>query len=346
MKEFYVPLTAAPLVSVIIVTWNSEQYLVSCLECLKQQSYQRYELIVVDNGSKDQSIMLVQQLHPTAKIIVNNTNVGFATANNQGIHVSRGDYVLCLNTDVFLDKEFIKELIGSIHKFPGVGAVCGKLLRAEPADGKVIDSTGLSLTPSLRSRDRGIGEIDHGQYDQPFYVFAACAAAALYKRTVLDEVKIGKNEYFDETFFSYYEDTDLGWRIRSAGWECVYNPKAVGRHVRGGAVAQQYSFFSKGNYFKVHTIKNRYLMIIKNLSLLNAILLLPFILPFEIIIWGYCLTHPRLAFHLIKALLDCLPRAIYLRTIGNKKSIFSSIKILNLLLWPPILLRIRQKFLL
>jgi GT2 family glycosyltransferase len=147
---------------------------------------------------------------------------------------------------------------------PGTGVICGKLLAIGPGFRQLaerrIDSTGIFFTPALRHFDRGWHQLDDGAYDQPEYVFGACAAAALYRRRMIEDVSID-GEFFDPDFFAYREDADVAWRAQLLGWRCIYTPAALGWHVRSAPPGDRRSIPALIN---MHSVKNRFLMRVKN----------------------------------------------------------------------------------
>jgi len=180
------------------------------------------------------------------------------------------DYVLVLNPDVILDPRFLEILIREMDSDAKAGSATGKLLRqseaASPArrssDKKILDTTGIYMTPSQRHFDRGSGELDIGLYDKAEYVFGASGAAALYRHAMLEDIRQG-NEYFDESFFAYREDVDLAWRAQWRGWRCLYIPEAKGYHARRVLPENRSSLPAAIN---LHSFKNRFLLRIKNVD--------------------------------------------------------------------------------
>jgi GT2 family glycosyltransferase len=239
------------LISIIIVGYNSSEYLPACLNSIYGQSCKDFEVIFADNGSND-STCLILNSYPELKIINNYSNKGFSFANNQAISIARGDYVLTLNSDVVLDKDFLLELTKAV-KTNKAGLFGTKILSA---DGKTIDSTGLVLSSFYRFFDRGSGEIDSGQYDNEIEIFGPCAAAALYKREMLEDIK-NKTEYFDEDFFFLAEDFDLAWRACNKKWKAVFVPSAICYHVRNGS-----KFDDKFRQYL--SSRNRFFLLLKN----------------------------------------------------------------------------------
>lgn len=239
-----------PLVSIIIVNYNGEMFLGDCLVALQAQTYHNHEIILVDNGSADDSVNYVRQAHPEVKIILNDVNYGFAKGNNLGIKASNGKYILALNNDTKTDSHWIEELIQVAENNEQVGMCASKILFMH--DPKLIDSTGLGIYPDGTSRQRGWSEEDKGQFDNKRDVLLPSGCAALYRRKMLDQ--IGN---FDERFFAYCEDTDLGLRAQLAGWKCVFVPKAIVYH--------HYSGFWKGYPLKKIFLieRNRILLVFK-----------------------------------------------------------------------------------
>lgn len=279
-------------VSIIVVTWNSRLHLPRCLESIRRQTYRDYDLTVIDNASQDGSPEFIQTQCPGAVLIRNKENTGFAKACNQGIIRSHAEAVLILNPDVFPEPTFLEELVTFLAKHPRYGAVGGKLLLyKEGVPSRTIDSTGLFLSATFRARDRGNLEEDRGQYDREGTVFAVCGAAALFRRTALEQA-VRSGQYFDEDFFAYYEDLDLGWRLRQAGFESGYTPRAVAFHVRGGSAGEA-KFFRKDPWRQRLTMRNRYFMLVKNLTWSKALVSLPLLLLTEAALFLYCCTRAR-----------------------------------------------------
>ena len=254
------------MVSVTLVTYNSGRFIKRCLESVLQQKYSSLEIVIVDNASTDGTIDILEQFEARCRIVYNETNIGFAGAQNQAIGLSRGDWVLTLNPDVLLLPGFIKCLVNAGHLDPKIGTVCGKLLTIrstfELPDQPLIDSTGIYFTPMLRHLDRGSQEVDNGEYDNNEYVFGATAAAALYKREMIDNIAIN-GEFFDADFFVYREDADVAWRSQLLGWRCLYTPFSKAYHVRNVLPGNRRALPAQIN---MHSVKNRFLMRIKNIT--------------------------------------------------------------------------------
>jgi GT2 family glycosyltransferase len=254
------------MVSVLLVTWNSAPFLPACFASIDRQDYRDVEVIVVDNASTDATHDLLRSRESQWRVIYNDSNSGFAAAQNEAIRASRGEWLLCLNPDVMLAPDFIRRLAEAGAAHSEAGSVCGKLLRwnpdAVPPQTQVIDSTGIYFTRNLRHLDRGAEEVDHGQYGRAQWVFGATGAAAMFPRSLVEVVSVD-GEFFDEEFFSYREDADLAWRARLMGWKCLYEPSAVAWHVRRVTPERRESLPHAINW---HSVKNRFLMRGKNAS--------------------------------------------------------------------------------
>jgi len=283
------------MISIIIVNYNRKDLLRQCLDSVKGQGFQDIETIVVDNASTDGSIEMVAMYYPDVNLIRNTANLLFCKAQNQGIDVSKGNFILCLNSDCVLDKDYLKQVISAIGLDTAIGMVSGKILRM---DKKTIDSTGLFLSKNRKPVERGYGKMDKGLYNEPGYVFGASGACAFLRKSMLKNIR-DKYGYFDERFGMYYEDLDLCWRAQKKGWKAYYNPKALAYHVRGGtALIHKCRGGLNLPYIcdelKKMYIRNRYLCMKKNDSLRGILLNLPFILLYEIKIWGYMLVVKKL----------------------------------------------------
>ena len=253
-------------VSVTIVTYNSGRFIKRCLESVLSQRYRLKEVIVIDNASTDGTIDILEQFEDRCQIHYNEENVGFAAAQNQAIRLAGGDWVLTLNPDVLLLPNFIQALLDAGQFDSKIGAVCGKLLTMtahfEIPERPVVDSTGIYFNPMLRHLDRGSQEVDNGHYLQYEYVFGATAAAALYRRAMIEDISLD-GEFFDSDFFVYREDADVAWRAQLMGWKCLYVPYARGYHVRKVLPGNRSALPAEIN---MHSVKNRFLMRLKNIS--------------------------------------------------------------------------------
>jgi GT2 family glycosyltransferase len=259
-------MTYNDLLSVTIVTYNSARFIQKCLESVLEQKYPHKEVIVIDNASTDGTADILEQFEDRCRIVYNDENVGFAAAQNQAIELSAGDWVLTLNPDVLLLPGFIQALVNAGRIHSKIGSVCGKLLTMRASfdlpKEALVDSTGIYFTPMLRHLDRGSQQVDNGHFLKYEYVFGASAAAALYRREMIQDVSMG-GEFFDSDFFVYREDADVAWRAQLMGWRCIYTPHARGYHVRKVLPGNRRAL---PPIINMHSVKNRFLMRIKNMT--------------------------------------------------------------------------------
>ena len=260
------------LVSIVLVTWNSAQYLQRCLDGIRQQTHRDTELIVVDNASTDESPSIAP---PTIR---NDTNRGFSAAVNQAIAIARGEFVQLVNPDCFLEPDYIARLV-DVFADPKVGSATGKLLRAS---GDGVDSMGIRMTRSGRHLDIDDPKA-HGE------VFGVSGAAAMHRMAFLRDVAVG-GEIFDEDFFAYREDADLAWRGRLFGWKAVCEPRAVAHHVRRVTPEVRRELPDAIN---MHSVKNRFLLRLKNEGFYLALRNAPFELARDLVVIGAALTIER-----------------------------------------------------
>lgn len=297
-------------VSVTIVTYNSGRYIKRCLESVLAQKGPKFEVIVIDNHSTDGTRDILESYEDRCTIVYNDRNVGFAAAQNQAIRLARGNWVLTLNPDVLLMPYFIQALLEAGRLDNRIGTVCGKLLVMSPdfnIDARPrVDSTGIYFTPYLRHLDRGSRQIDNGHYLKREYVFGATAAAALYRREMIDDISID-GEFFDSDFFVYREDADVAWRAQLLGWRCLYTPYARGYHVRAVLPGNRRALPKEIN---MHSVKNRFLMRVKNITGdLYRRYWLPITLR-DLVVLGCCLLYEHYSLKAFCHVLRSLPRLL------------------------------------
>jgi GT2 family glycosyltransferase len=209
-------------VSIIVVNWNGERFLKDCLAALSGQTYASYEIILVDNGSSDNSVSFTRENFPEVKIVKLTENKGFTGGNAAGLEVAQGAYVALVNNDARPEKAWLENLIQPMVRDRTIGICASKLIFENT---QTVNSAGDGLTTAAVGFNRGLGSKAAG-FTIPELVFGACGAAVLYRRRMLDEIG-----FLDEDFFLYDEDTDLNFRAQLAGWKCIYIPTAVAYHV-------------------------------------------------------------------------------------------------------------------
>jgi GT2 family glycosyltransferase len=293
------------IVSVIVVTCGMHDYLKPCLDSIREQTYPLIEVILVDNSLNPHFSQAISKANPGVKLYSSPKNIFYCRALNKGIEISQGDFILCLNDDVILDKRFLEEALKGFSINGRIGMVSGKILRW---DKQTIDSTGLFISLWRTAKEKGYGVKDKGQYNREGYIFGVNGAVAFYRREMLEDVQ-ENHEYFDSGFHFFYEDLDIAWRAKNQGWKGYYIPGALAYHVRGASVRQGKGINQRfarryiSDELQVDLIKNRYLAIIKNESWLGFLAHLPFIVLYEILLWGFILfLRPRLIKKFILAL--------------------------------------------
>ncbi len=240
-------------VAVVIPNWNGQDYIANCLKSLEEQTL-KPDIIVVDNGSVDNSVEIIQKEFPGVKLLPQKTNLGFTGGVNKGIRyaIKNGyEYVALFNNDAIASISWLKNLVESGNKHQQVGIVTGKLMRA---DKKRFDSTGDFYSIRGIPFPRGRNQIDKGQYNKIESVFGASGGASLYRVKMFEEVGL-----FDERFFAYYEDVDISFRARLRGWDIIYNPSSIAYH-EVSATSSKLGLFS---YY--HSTKNFYFLYLKNM---------------------------------------------------------------------------------
>lgn len=209
-------------VSIIVVNWNGERFLKDCLGALSNQSYTNCEIILVDNGSSDNSVWFARENFPGVKVVELKENKGFTGGNAAGLEIAQGGFIALVNTDARVDETWLQNLIEPMQRDRTIGICASKLIFT---DSLTLNGAGDGLTTAGVGFNRGLGGNPAG-FERPEFVFGACGAAVLYRRRMLDEIG-----FLDDDFFLYDEDTDLNFRAQLAGWKCAYVPTAIAYHV-------------------------------------------------------------------------------------------------------------------
>lgn len=291
------------MISIIIATFNGQKYVSYCLNSIFDQNFQDFKVLIIDNGSTDDTVKIIktnyqsQIANSKLKLIENKKNLGFGGGYNQGIRETIEDnkYILILNQDIILEKNFLEEAIKFLETHSRVGAVTGKLYYWDFEKNKktnIIDSAnGIKMFKNRRAIETGQGEEDQGQSNETKEVFGVTGACSIFNSQALKEIGIKLKdtiEYFDENFFAYKEDMDLSWRLRLYGWSCFYLPQAMAFHDRTAKGKKNLNDFSaafnrknKSKMINYLSYKNHLLMLIKNELLSNFILHFPWIFFYE-----------------------------------------------------------------
>lgn len=238
---------------VVIPNWNGADLIGKCLDSLLAQT-QTHQIVVVDNGSVDDSVSIVESQFPSVHLIKLPKNTGFSGGVNTGIRYAMkqgADAIALFNNDAIADKNWLKQLNEAMRSNAKIGIVSCKQLRS---DKKYIDSTGDFYSIWGMPFPRGRNQLDTGQYDTPEEVFSAPAGATLYRANLFTDIGL-----FDETFFAYLEDVDISFRAQLAGWSVWYEPSAVVYHHVGATSSKL------GSFSRYHVIKNFYMLYAKNM---------------------------------------------------------------------------------
>lgn len=246
-----------PLVSIIIVSWNGEERLKKCLPTLAKQTYPRVELIFVDNGSTDKSLELLNKYFPKAKIIRNQTNLGFAYPNNQGLEVAEGEYIYLLNNDTTVEPDFLEKMVEEFEINPEIDIAQSKILL--DSDKTLLDSAGAYITKTGFLMYEGLEAKDSAEFSKNYEIFFSKGAAMMVRKKVTEKIGL-----FDPRYFAYFEEADFCWRAHLAGFTTWFVPASVVYHELG-----QTNKKLNSDLIDFHSFKNRLASLIKNLELKN-----------------------------------------------------------------------------
>lgn len=224
----------AGFVSIVIPNWNGKHFLKDCLDSLLLQSYKDLEIIVVDNGSKDGSVEFLQEQYPQVKVPRFEKNTGFSVAVNRGIRESKGEYIALVNNDTVVDALWVEELVKALAAHGEIGSVGCKMLAYD--DHSLLDGVGDGYRRGGLPGRIAHREKDTGLFDSQRYILGACGGAAMYRRSMFVDIGL-----FDEDYFAYLEDVDMGLRAQSAGYKCLYVPTAKIYHLGCGTTGSGYS---------------------------------------------------------------------------------------------------------
>ncbi len=231
-------MTTSPLLSVIIPHYNGVHHLQTCFIALQQQTYPNLEIILVDDGSTDNSVATTHQDFPEVKIIELSQNLGFIKAINHGIKQATGQIIIPLNNDTEVAPKWAQALVEALNSYPDAGIMACKMLLFNQRD--TLHSAGDGFGTDGIPINRGVWQKDTGQFDNDTYIFGGCGGAVAYRKTMLDDIGL-----FDEDLFMYLEDVDLNWRAQIAGYRAVFAPQAVVYHhlsaTGGGVLASYYT---------------------------------------------------------------------------------------------------------
>lgn len=250
--------------TIVIPNYNGMAYIENCMNAVYAQTVQEYEVVVVDNGSKDGSLLWIKEHYPQTKIIAFEENQGFCKAVNEGIKAAETPYVVLLNNDTIVECDFLRELEKAMDEDLQAFSASAKMLVLKSPE--LIDDAGDYYCALGWAFAEGKGKPEE-RYNKKKRVFAACGGAAIYRKKIFEEIG-----YFDENHFAYLEDIDIGYRAKINGYHNLYAPSARVLHA-GSAVSG-----SRYNAFKVDlSSKNNIYLIYKNMPFLQILLNLPFL---------------------------------------------------------------------
>ena len=251
------------LVSVIITNLNGEGVLRRCLNSLLDQTYEPFEILVVDNASTDASVDIIESEYPTVALIKSRINLGYSGGNNLGASRSNGSYLLFLDNDTEVEITFLKELVHAIGSDPKVGVVQSKILSID--NPPKVDSIGAFFTRTgiLFHPEKGMP--DTGRNGSPYDVFVAQGTSMLVRAEMFR--RLGG---FDDDYIVYFDDSDLCWRAWLAGYRVKIVPRSLVYHTSGAATSHQ-----KSGFVTYHAFKNRLCSLLKNLSIKDMLIIVP-----------------------------------------------------------------------
>jgi hypothetical protein len=285
-----------PKCSVIVLNWNGKEHLDECFSSVLACNYpqEKLEVIMVDNASTDGSVEFVKANFPAVRVLALDKNYGFSVGNNRGVEISTGDYVLILNNDLKVDKDWLVELMKVMLADESI-AVCGSKVM-DYRNPKMIQYAGAYLDITGAPYHVGSGETDRGQYDQVKEVFYALDCSALYRRSAISKLKY----FYDPTFFFNCEETDLCWRLKYLGYKVLYVPKSVVFH-KGGASSSK-----AATLMTYYLYRNKIWMFKKNLRppLRQILLSLVMARTFAVILYRMLLGQWKFGFKVLKHAFD------------------------------------------
>lgn len=253
-------------VTIVIPNYNGIKYIRGCMDSLRSQKEEgiSFEIVVVDNASKDGSLEILKQEYSEAEVIALDTNTGFCHAVNVGIQASKTPYVILLNNDTVVKPGFVRALQNAMEEDERIFSISPMMLSMQ--DENVIDDAGDGYSLFGWAYARGKGK-PASKYEKKVNIFAACGGASIYRKSVFEEIG-----YFDENHFAYLEDIDIGYRARIYGYRNVYEPAAKVLHAGSATSGSRYNEFKT----KLSSANNAY-MIGKNMPLLQLLCNLPFL---------------------------------------------------------------------
>jgi len=278
-----------PLVSIVILLHNGKRDIRDCAHAVANQNYPEIEVIVVDNGSTDDSLQILKTTFPNWIYVLHRDNIGFAAGMNSGFDVARGDYVIPLNQDVYLDKNFTDKCLSIMETRPKAGAISADEYKW--TNGQLTETLRLpGPAYFFRWYMRGVS-VKINAPVAPSFGFVG--SFPFLRREMLEELQRLDGCMYDPAFFSGWEETDIWWRMQLRGWECYATNETRAWHV-GSSFDDKRSFIAKSTNYQGWIMRNRWFTILKNIPLPVFLFLSPLLLLFEFILPFYFLCcSPR-----------------------------------------------------
>lgn len=268
--------------TIAVLNWNGERHVHRCLEHVFAQSHPAVDVIVIDNGSSDGSMTRIQKRYGSrCRYIQNPTNTGYSHGMNQGICAAKGEFVLPLNQDACLHRDFVAECVKRMAQDATIGAIGGRVFSwvGDELTGELLLRKGDGERKFLRKRFQGCG---CGRAESDAWVFGPAGCYPFLRRRMLEDVRGVTGDYFDECFVTGWEDVDLWFRMQLRGWKCLFVPAAYGWHVGSGSVGGKTGFFDKSLNYRARILRNRLFTMTKNLPPRVLLSLAPYLILTEL----------------------------------------------------------------
>ncbi|MFA5047499.1 MAG: glycosyltransferase family 2 protein [Patescibacteria group bacterium] len=330
-------------VTIQIVSWNGMRYLPHCLHSIFEQTCKDFQVLMVDNNSRDESVSFVRKNYPEVAVLQNNRNLNFAKANNQGIKLLHTPYLVLCNQDIVLESDWLEKMlaIAESEKYRQFGSFGGKLLRLKMPEGEapelnkteIIDSCGLKVLKSHRVVELGGGEPSSG-FVENSEVFGQSGALVLYRRAALDDSLLqgpdhGSGDYFDSDFSFYKEDVDLAWRLQLLGWPSLFVASAIAYHARTFAGSEKKKIIeviknrrSQSKLARFNSYRNHFFVLLTDDFLSNLLIFSPQIFWYELRKFLYLLFMETASLRALFGLLAAWPKIS-----RKRKQIFSRVAV-------------------
>lgn len=314
-----------PLVSIIIINWNGKTVIERCLRAVFDQTFQNFEIIVVDNGSTDGSLQVIADLFPQIRLIQLESNHGFAHANNVASAQARGQWLALINSDVFPEPDWLQAMLDASQTHPDLYFFTSCQIQAN--DPNLLDGTGDQYNIGGIAWRRQINQPVENAVPYIDEVFSACGAAALIPRDAFLETG-----GFDEDYFSYLEDVDLGFRLRLLGYRCLYVPRARVLHVGSASLGVESEFAI------YHTLRNMVWTFLKDMPFPYVFFYLPVHLGMYV---GYSLFYafcccPCVSLKAFRDTIIGIPATLRKRKIIQAKLQVDPLEVVRMIKRPPI----------